>query len=85
LKGTGVKQDPVEAYIWATLAVHCSPIRFRITEVFRDQALALLDENEQEKAEKRIYDLKECLPLVWSAHRSYWEKLYEEAKSNGIH
>lgn len=80
MKGTGVKQDPVKAYIWAILAVHCSPIRFRAAEVLQDQALALLDESEKEKAEKRIADLKERLPLDWSDHRLYWKKLYEEAK-----
>ncbi|MEQ8199146.1 MAG: tetratricopeptide repeat protein [Clostridiaceae bacterium] len=79
LKGTGVKEDPVEAYIWASLAVHCSTIRFRIAEVFRDQAAVFLDENTRMKADCRIEELKERLPFEWSEHSIYWKKLYEEA------
>jgi hypothetical protein len=79
LQGTGVKQDPVEAYVWASLAVHCSTIRFRSAEVFRDQAGSSIDENIRPRAEQRIRELKECLPLAWSEHNAYWKKLYTEA------
>lgn len=36
LSGTGVEKDPVEAYVWGSMGVHCSTIRFRSAEVFRD-------------------------------------------------
>jgi hypothetical protein len=78
LTGLGVEKDPVEAYIWATLAVHCSVIRFRSAEVFRDQAAALITEQEKEKADMRIETLKMKLPLEWSEHMVYWKKLAEE-------
>lgn len=77
LKGTGVQEDPVEAYVWATLAVHCSPIRFRIAEVFRDQALALHTPEERAQADQRITALREQLPYAWSEHLSYWSMLHK--------
>ena len=81
LQGTGVKQDPLEAYVWVSLAVHCSTIRFRSAEVFRDQAAGLIDENTRLRAEQRIRELKECLPLAWSEHNVYWKKIYAETNN----
>ena len=81
-EGIGVEQDPDEAYVWASMAVHCSTIRFRSAEVFRDQALSLLTEESKEAANQRIRQLKVNLPLEWSEHLDYWRKLY--AKVNDI-
>jgi len=75
MSGLGVKHNPVEAYVWASMSVHCSSIRFRSAEVFRDQALSLLDENSIIAANKRISILQETLPYVWSDHAVYWKSL----------
>jgi hypothetical protein len=79
LTGRGVEKDPIEAYVWATLAVHCSSIGFRSAGVFQDQAIALLNDEERKKADQRIEELKERLPYTWSEHLWYWIKLNEEA------
>jgi TPR repeat protein len=79
LKGYGVEQDPGEAYIWSSLAVHCSTIRFRIAEVFRDQAIVLLTDEARKKAEQRIEEMQGRLPYEWSEHMTYWRKLYQNA------
>lgn len=83
LQGTGVDKDPAEAYLWASLAVHCSTIRFRSAEVFRDQAGVLLSAVELGKCELRITALKERLPLDWSDHLVYWKRLLEAARGEG--
>jgi len=80
LSGTGVEKKPVEAYIWGVMAVHCSTIRFRSAEVFRDQARALLTEEQIADADDRIGKLKEKLPYPWSDHLDYWRSLYREFK-----
>ncbi|MBP2638929.1 MAG: hypothetical protein H6Q72_4836 [Firmicutes bacterium] len=80
LNGTGVHQNPVEAYIWGAMAVHCSSIRFRSAEVFRDQALALLDEEQIIDANGRIEVLKLRLPYEWSEHMIYWRSLHQKYK-----
>lgn len=80
LRGTGVPQNPIEAYVWGSMAVHCSSIRFRSAEVFRDQALALLDEQQVESANARIELLKQKLPYAWSEHMAYWKSLHEQFK-----
>jgi hypothetical protein len=79
LHGTSVKQDLVEAYVWASLAVHCSTIRFIPAEVTRDKSSTLLDENARVEADLRIGQLKEYLPYDWSEHNVYWKILYEAA------
>lgn len=76
LSGTGVPKDPVEAYIWGSMAVHCSSICFRSAEVFRDQALELLNEEQVADADSRIEILKAKLPYAWSDHMTYWRGLY---------
>lgn len=81
LQGTSVKQDPVEAYVWSSLAVHCSTIRFRPAEVAWDQSSSLLDENTRVKLDQRISELKEHLPLDWSDHNVYWKILNEVANN----
>lgn|GEM_PF-2006128 len=78
LNGTGMGVDPVEAFIWGTMAVHCSTIRFRSAEVFRDQALGLLNEAQISEANSRIEVLKGNLPKAWSEHMTYWRLLYEQ-------
>ena len=80
LRGTGVPQNPVEAYVWGTMGVHCSSIRFRSAEVFRDQALALLNEEQVADANARIELLKQKLPYPWSEHMTYWRGLHERFK-----
>ncbi|NLE94965.1 MAG: sel1 repeat family protein [Dehalococcoidia bacterium] len=82
LKGTYVKRDHVEAYVWASLAVHCSTIRFRSAEVFREQAASMLTEESSACADERIRLLKERLPLKWSDHLHYWRSLHTEARQN---
>ncbi|MDK9712118.1 tetratricopeptide repeat protein [Acidaminobacter sp.] len=77
LNGTGVNVNPVEAFIWGTMAVHCSTIRFRSAEVFRDQALELLNEAQVNEANSRIGVLKGNLPKAWSDHITYWRFLYQ--------
>ncbi len=78
--GTGVPKNPAEAYVWGSMAVHCSSIRFRSAEVFRDQALALLSEERIVDAIMRIGTLKEKLPHPWSDHMIYWRGLHEQFK-----
>jgi len=80
LSGTGVVKNPIEAYIWGSMGVHCSTIRFRSAEVFRDQALALLTEGQIADADVRIGILKEKLPYPWSEHLDYWRSLREQFK-----
>lgn len=79
LKGAGAEKNPIEAYIWGSLAVHCSPIRFRSAEVYRDQAVSQLSKNEKELADKKITQLKKTLPHEWSDHLDYWRMLYAQA------
>jgi hypothetical protein len=71
LNDTGVSQNPVEAYIWGTMAVHCSTIRFRSAEVFRDQAMVLLSAEQLKNASEKIDRLKLRLPYEWSEHYEY--------------
>jgi len=78
LSGTGVEVNPVEAFIWGTMAVHCSTNRFRSAEVFRDQALVLLNESQVSEAISRIEVLKGNLPQAWSEHLTYWSGLYQQ-------
>lgn len=78
LKGTGIPQIPIEAYIWGTMAVHCSSIRFKSAEVFRDQAMTLLDTEQLKDANGRIETLKTSLPYEWSEHMTYWRILHQK-------
>lgn len=80
LSGTGVAKNPVEAYVWGDMAVYCSSIRFRSAEVFRDQALALLNVEQIADANARIATLKEKLPYPWSDHMAYWRGLHQQFK-----
>lgn len=77
LQGSGVEKEPSAAYLWASLAVHCSTIRFRSAEVYRDQAAALLDPETLALVRLKLEALKKTLPLPWSEHRSYWKGLYQ--------
>lgn len=78
LSGTGVLKNPREAYIWGAMAVHCSSIRFRSAEVFRDQAIKLLNEEQVAAANIRLEQLKQYLPYAWSDHLTYWRSLYHQ-------
>ena len=84
LQGTSVRKDPVEAYVWSSLAVHCSTIRFRPAEVIRDQASSIIDEDMRKKANQRIHLLQEQLPFIWSEHLIYWQQLEKERKLHEI-
>ncbi len=78
LRGMGVQHNPVEAYIWGAMAVHCSYIRFNSAEVFRDQAIALMNEEQIISANKRLETLKVILPYDWSDHTTYWRSLHQK-------
>ncbi len=78
--GYGVERDPAEAYVWASLSVHCSPIRNIPAEVLRDKAAAALDPVQMTAAQERVKDLSQSLPYPWSEHMTYWHVLAEEAK-----
>ncbi len=81
LSSTGAEKNPQEAYVWASMAVHCSSIRFRSAEVFRDQALAMLNEIQIEEANARIQEMKGRLPYPYSDHGVYWRSLYDQYKT----
>lgn len=76
--GTGLPHNAIEAYVWGALAVHCSSIRFRSAEVFRDRAVELLRGEEKASADGRIERMKSMLPLQWSEHMTYWRSLHEK-------
>lgn len=77
--GLGVERSAVEAYVWASLSVHCSHIRNRMGEVLRDQAVAELAPEEMAAAEERLARLRAELPQPWSDHSRYWRSLAQEA------
>lgn len=77
--GRGVEKNPVEVYLWASLAVHCSKIRMRPAENLRDQAAATLDATIRTKADERIAALRAQLPHPCSEHLSYWRTLAHRA------
>src|SRR5688572_10594873 len=64
--GTGVTADPVEVLVWASLTVHCSPIRNRGAETIRDRSAAALDAAQRQQADDRIARLCAELPHPWS-------------------
>ena len=76
--GLGTARDQLEAYVWASLAVHCSSIRFRPAEVLRDQAAADLDPAQRQIADARIAELRAGLPHPWAEPLSYWRSLSEQ-------
>jgi hypothetical protein len=73
--GLGTDCDQVEAYVWASVAVHCSAIRNRPAEVLRDQAAAELDGERKMAADRRIAELCAALPHPWSEPMIYWRSL----------
>jgi hypothetical protein len=74
-KGRGVTCDPVAAYVWASLAIHCSTIRFRPAEVVRDQTIQELNQKQLSEAQNRIEQMQAILPYEWSEHMVYWKSL----------
>jgi hypothetical protein len=76
--GSGVAADPVEVFVWASLAVHCSPIRNRGAETIRDRVGAALDPQQRAGAEERIAQLRSGLPHPWSEAMLYWRSLSEQ-------
>ncbi|MFO7634575.1 MAG: hypothetical protein R6W76_18640 [Caldilinea sp.] len=79
--GNGLDKDNLEAYVWASLAVHCSTIRLRQAEVLRDQVAIKLDSAQRVVADARVSELKVELPYPWSDHLRYWMSLAQEAGS----
>jgi len=73
--GRGVEKDDAKAYLWASLAVHCSPIRMRPAETLRDQSAALLDPAARARLDEEIAARKQRLPHIWSEHMTYWKSL----------
>lgn len=78
--GNELDKDSLEAYVWASLAVHCSSIRFRQAEVLRDQVAAELNATQRANGDARILELKARLPFPWSDHLRYWMSLAREAR-----
>ena len=79
LRGYGVERSAAQAYVWASLAVHCSPIRSIPAEVLRDQAAAGLAPEEKVTAQELIQRLSRSLPHPWSEHMTYWRMLASSA------
>lgn len=77
--GRGVEKNPVEAYLWASLAVHCAKTRMRPAETVRDQAAATLDAAARAVADERIAALSAQLPHPCSEHLTYWRLLAHRA------
>ena len=73
--GLGVTADPVEVFVWASLAAHCSPIRNRGAETIRDRGAAALDARQRQDADDRIERLRAVLPQPWSEPMVYWKSL----------
>ncbi len=78
-RGDGVEQNASQAYIWASLAVHCSPIRSIPAEVLRDQSGARLTSEEKAAAQEQVAVLSRSLPYPWSEHMIYWRSLAQES------
>ncbi len=81
--GRGVGRDPAEAYVWASLAVHCSPARLRPAEALRDQASAALAPDLRPALDVRIAELAAALPHPWSEHLAYWRALAAATGDDG--
>jgi hypothetical protein len=76
--GHGVAPDPVEVFVWASMAVHCSPIRNRGAETIRDRGAAALAPEQRAAADARIAQLRSGLPHPWSEAMFYWRSLSEQ-------
>jgi hypothetical protein len=73
--GHGVAADPVEVYVWASAAVHCTPTRNRGAETISARTGAALEPDRRAAADDRIARLKASLPHPWSEPQSYWKSL----------
>lgn len=72
-KGRGVPQSFRQAYIWASLAVKCSPIPFTAAKAEREQAAKFLSEAERLEANQEIQKLGVGIPNDHSDHFTYWK------------
>jgi len=72
-KGIGVPQSFRQAYIWASLAVKCSPIAFTAAQAEREQAAKFLSEAERLEADQEIRKLGQGIPHDQSEHFTYWQ------------
>lgn len=77
--GRGVDKDAAEAYVWASLSIHCSSLRNRMAEALRDDAWAILAPEQMAAADRRVAELKLDLPRPWSEPMAYWRLLAERA------
>ena len=78
--GYGVEKDFVEAFVWASLAVHCNSLpRDRMSETIRDEAAAALSPEQKAVADQTIQELIRDLPHAWSEPTAYWRLLAERA------
>jgi hypothetical protein len=75
----GVDRNPLLAYVWASLSMHCSPIVNRMASVLRDQAVQELSQDQIVAADNQIAEMSLHLPKPWSEHSGYWRKLAELA------
>ena len=73
--GLGVDADAVEVFVWASLTVHCSPIRNRGAETISERTGATLTKEQRAAADDRIARMKAALPHPWSTHLVYWKSL----------
>lgn len=72
-KGRGVPQSFRQAYIWASLAVKCSPIPFTAAKAEKEQATKFLSEAERLEADREIQKHGEGIPNDRSEHFTYWQ------------
>ena len=78
--GSGVEKSDFEAYLWASLAVHCTTLpRDRMAEVIRDEAVTRLTPEQKAAADERIAALSRDLPHHWSEPTQYWKILAADA------
>ena len=77
--GRGIVRSAANTFIWASLSVHCSPLRNRTGEVLRDQAAAELDPKQIAAADQLINQRELDLPHPWSEHMRYWQLLAGQA------
>ncbi len=78
-KGRGVAQSQRQAYIWASLAIHCSPIPFSAARAEKDLAAQALSAVERQDADRQIRLLAEGLLHEHSEHFFYWQSCARKA------
>lgn len=78
--GYGVTTDFAQAYIWASLAIHCKSLpRDRMSEVIRDEAITKMTPEQRADADRQVAELARDLPRPWSEPTAYWRELATRA------